>query len=517
MIMKENRIFILTVALFVLLASSCSDKNDDDYDRDKDKDKDKLTQNEKINNWIYDEMSFQYYWNTEIPQKSRLNFESKPDDFFSSLIYNYDTPTGDRFSYMEKNDVPYFPTSKGVSASSSTKHNDIGFSYLNYNFTDGSVVLFVNYVKPNSKADLQKNGIKRGDIINRINGTSLTRDNYLSLIHSGKSSMELEFENRAGSLVVEATPIYTENPILLEDIIPFEGKKVGYIVYNFFANDNGDESYDYAVELNKIFEKYSSKRIDELILDFRYNGGGYVESGTYIASAIVPNRNSTGVKIYTQREYNKEFDAYLKTMSNYDELKHEYFADKIGRKSNIKEDVSRLEMKRLYVITSDRTASASEQIINGLGGGQYVDVQIIGQTTTGKNMESFEIKDEENKDNDWILHPLTSISFHSKAKTSKENLYYGGFEPTYGGEVLEGATIENQGGYRVLTFDKVVYPLGDPQEKLLAMALNSIAGRPAPMVRSMKGTMGQGRTLTNEQLKSSLDFNPRGMIIDIKK
>lgn len=514
MIMKENRIFILTVALFVLLASSCSDKNDDDYDRDKDKDKDKLTQNEKINNWIYDEMTFQYYWNTEIPQKNTLNFKSEPDDFFSSLIYNYNTPTGDRFSYMEKDDVPYFPSMKSFSASSNTKHNDIGFDFRTYAFVDGSVVLFVNYVKPNSEASKQTDGIKRGDIINKINGSSLTRDNYLSLIYSGKKSMTLGFENERTALSLEATPVYTENPILLEKIITFEGKKVGYIVYNFFANDNDDDSYEYAVELNNVFQRYATKEnIDELILDLRYNGGGYVESGTYIASAIVPKRNSADVKVYTQREYNNEFDAYLKTKSNYDELKHEYFADKIGRRDNIKGDVARLEMKRLYVLTSERTASASEQIINGLGGGQYVNVQIIGETTTGKNMESFEIKDEKNKDNDWVLHPLTSISFHSKAKTSKENLYYGGFKPTYGGQVNEGATINNN----VLYFDKVVYPLGDPQEKLLSMALNSIAGRPAPMVRSMKGTMGQGRTLTNEQLKSSLDFNPRGMIIDIKK
>lgn len=507
MIMKQNSFFVLTVVLLLFFLLSCSDKNDDSV-----KNEEERSQNEKINSWIYDEMNFQYYWNDAIPDKAKLDFDVEPVSFFSKLIYKHNTLTGDRFSYMEKNDVPYFPTTKSISASTHTKHNDIGFNFLAYGFVNNSVVLFVNYIKPDSNTDKQTDGLKRGDLISKIDGISLNKDNYLGLIHSGKSSLYLEFENNRSPLKLEATPVYTENPILLEKIINFEGKKIGYIVYNFFANDDGDNSYEYAVRLNDIFEEYEKKKIDELILDLRYNGGGYVESGTYIASAIVPNRNAPDVKIYTQRAYNKVFDAYLQKQDNYAALTHEYFADYIGRNNVNKGSIARLNMKRLYVLTSERTASASEQIINGLGGGQYVDVQLIGETTTGKNMESFEIKDKKNPNNTWVLHPLTSISYNSKAKTPEDNLYYGGFKPTYGGEVNEAATIIGN----TLYFDSFVYPLGDTREKLLALALNSIAGKPASVSRSMRSAIQKGRTLSGERLESSSDFNPKGMIIDIK-
>lgn len=507
--MKAKYISLITIfSLFLMW--SCTDK-DEENGGDPTPPAVGKSENEKINKWIYDEMSFQYFWNTSIPDESKLNFKAQPDAFFNSLIYNYNTLTGDRFSYMEKDGVNYYPsTTKAYSAGTTEKYNDIGFDFQAYRFVNDEVKIFVNYVKEGSSASKQKDGIKRGDIIGKIDGNALNVDNWLALIYSGKSSLKLEFENRS-ALTLEATPVLAENPIFMDTILILNNKKIGYIVYNFFANDKGDDSYEYAVAINKIFENYTNN-IDELILDLRYNGGGYVESGNYIASAIVPKRNTPGVTVYTQREYNERFDTYLREeyKSSYHQYVNEYFSDKIGRNRNIKGSVAKLEMPRLYVITSERTASASEQIINGLGGGQYVDVQIIGEQTTGKNMESFAIEDEDNEDNSWVLHPLSSRSFHSKAKTSAENLYYNGFDPTYGGITNEYFT--KIGDFMYL--DEVIYPLGDRREKLLSLALNCIAGKPAPKVRATKSGQ-QGVEI--KRLQSSGDFQLKGMIIDLKK
>jgi carboxyl-terminal processing protease len=56
---------------------------------------------------------------------------------------------------------------------------------------------------------------------------------------------------------------------------------------------------------------------------------------------------------------------------------------------------------RVYVITSSRTASASELIINGLK--PYMDVFLVGGLTFGKNVGSVPIEDEENPNNKYGL------------------------------------------------------------------------------------------------------------------
>lgn len=114
-------------------------------------------------------------------------------------------------------------------------------------------------------------------------------------------------------------------------------------------------------------------------------------------------------------------------------------------------------------------------------------------------MESFSIEDKKNKENNWILHPLTSVSFNSKVNSPEDNDYSGGIEPTSGTEISEIEYIAEK-----------VYELGDPNERLLAEAISNIMAAKARVKRSMSAKPEQNV----KSLGGSLDRKSNSMIIN---
>lgn len=483
--------FILNTSICLILISllfSCKDKNEDSLSPDGRNTNWKANwtntnENTSTNGWIYDEMNYNYYWNTTIPEADKISYyNDSPDKFFYKILYKYKTQGGDRFSYLEHDGVPQF--SGEVASGEKPSYGDIGFEFIAYR-EDESLIspvhIFVAYIKAGSRA-AQQGELKRGDWIVAIDNTPLTRQNFSNLIYSGKPTINLTLQT-GRTIALQTTNVFYENPIHLSKIFNIGGKKIGYIVYNFFADGTDSDQFKYAIEINNILSSFKQQNIDELILDLRYNGGGYVSSGTYIASAIVPNRETN--TIYTRRKYN---DILEKEYKNH---KNNPFKNAINGQL-----IPQLALNRLFVITSDNTASASEQIINGLR--VYMTVETIGLKTVGKNMESFQIED---KNSTWILHPLTSVSYNAKDDIDK-NDYSTGFPPTIGGYNRE-----------VDSFTHQVYELGDQREKLLALALNYIA---PGATRSDKIAISTKSEI--EPIGSSLSRKGQRMIIEqIKK
>jgi len=117
----------------------------------------------------------------------------------------------------------------------------------------------------------------------------------------------------------------------------------------------------------------------------------------------------------------------------------------------------------LYILTGPHTASASEQIINGLK--PFLDVIIIGDTTYGKNVASSTFYDESHTNkNKWGLQPIVAKYFNSQDKSD----FTAGFAPNY---------VVRDGGLNMKEF-------GNPNEPLLNNALNAIVGtQTLPIVR----------------------------------
>lgn len=399
-------------------------------------------ENEVVNDWILKKMQDLYYWNEKIP--ANPDKTQNPSDFFESILYKYDAtvnPNGDRFSLIREN-------AEKLEASLSGETNTTGMKYGLFLRSSGSEDVFAQifYVLPGSPA--QKAGIKRGDIISKVNGQSLNLSNYKNLLFTG-TTFTFGFETVSGSMLVATDitktvmpTVFQENPVFLDSIYTVGSKKVGYLIYNqFVPGVNNSKANEYDAQVDAIFGGFKEKGVNELVLDLRYNSGGYTSSSANLASLVGKGVNSS--KLYFREEWNATITPALKKEYG-DSFFVQNFLDKA---QNIGNSIS-----RVFVLTTDHTASASELIINGLR--PYMAVTTIGTTTSGKNFGSITITDDTGHIK-WGIEPIVFKSFNSAGQSD----YSTGFTPNV--EVKEPLSL---------------LPLGDTNEALLNAALSQISG-----------------------------------------
>lgn len=418
---------------------------------------------EYVNNWIYKNMTTYYYWNDKIPSKPDYTLASS--DFFKSLINKFDkntNPNGDRFSGIKENYVDLLNLLGGVSS------DEIGFEFLPIEIspkeaTTKQYYLLVLY--PKLDTDAYKKGVKRGRFVVKIDNQDITNNNYKTLI-SGTGNKTLTFADwvyndeakkyelklATNTITIQMHKDFAEKPVYLDSVYTVNNKKIGYLVYNFFATDKGDGSHEYDKMLMDALLRIKSKGATEFVLDLRYNGGGAVSTAVALSSALVKNRSTQNLLIST--EYNPLVNSAFK--KEYGEgYNKEYFIDKIIKNKQTIAEVPSLNLPRLYVLVSRWTASASELIINGLK--PYMNVILIGETTVGKNVGSFTIYEKNDPKNKWGMQPITFKYFNSAGKSD----FTAGFAPDY--EISEWK-------------DLILKEFGDKEELFLNKALNLITG-----------------------------------------
>lgn len=441
-----------------------------------------------INDFVWKGMNSEYYWQQDVPSLNDskndiqddyftyLNGFSDPDNLFESLLYKKGVE--DRFSWFVEDYKVQNASFRGISDS-------YGFEFgLTRICSDCSEVIgFVTYVIPDSPASDAE--IKRGDIFHSFNGTDLTIEN-ITVINAfyNDSQISMEFSsivnevvtpnNKSVSLTIREV---IENPVFYSDVITNSGgTKIGYLVYNGFK-------YTFHEELNNIFAEFKAQNIQELVLDLRYNGGGSILTSAYLASMIFGGANTQEVfakLIYNNKNAN-ENGAYpfFDTARIY---------DKNGDYSNLDNVINRLtNLSRLFVITSDDTASASEMIISGLS--PFMQIVKVGTTTYGKNVGSYTVYDSPdfsqqnaNPNHTMAMQPITFKVFNKL----DESEYTLGFDPDY--ELIE--------------YVSDMKPFGDLEEPLLSTALNVISGNLA------KVDLLKNPRLKTELIFSSLDNKP---------
>jgi C-terminal processing protease CtpA/Prc len=424
--MNNIKKLLYFLSLVSVLAITFSCEKDDPIDVESDA---------YINNWILQNMNAYYFWNEQIPSKTNTNLQ--PATYFESLLYEAE----DRFSWIQEDYTDLLNQLNGVEMEAG-----YNFTLMQVSRDSPDVIGIINYVKRSSPAS--KTELKRGDFFRSINGAVLRMDNYKQLLSAISSPHTLGLVDRNLNPVKDialSVTKFAENPVLLDTVYQIAGNKIGYLVYNFFADDNGDKTYTYAKELNAIFGRLKTAGIDDLILDFRYNGGGALTTCAELAGMIA---NRSGNDLFGLVQYNRFLDDYyIKTEgSDYNKI---YFVDHIGSVP-----INKLSgLNRLYVITSNGTASASEFLINGLK--PYMDVILIGDITYGKNVGSitiYETDAQKQKTNKWGLQPIVV-----KLANSQNFSDYGfGFQPD---------VEENEYA------DYPLLPLGDTNERLLRTTL----------------------------------------------
>jgi carboxyl-terminal processing protease len=390
----------------------------------------------ETNSWIYDVMDEVYYWSDQMPGDP--DKEQDPKDFYKGLL-----SSEDRFSHIVPNYQDLINSLNGVS-------KEAGYEFgLFQEENSDNVFAAVLYVKSNSPAAAA--GLKRGDEINKINGKQITVSNYKTLVPEIYSDHTIDyhrFNKETGSdelqpqISLQAVEL-AENPSHLDTVITVGGKKVGYFVYNFFAaGANG--SYD--KEVDQVMAGFKSEGVSDLVLDLRYNSGGSVASATNLASLL--GKNIDGTKIFFENRWNNVLQEYWENEADGEKRLRQHFIDKAEK---IGENLS---ASRLYVLTGQGTASASELIINGLK--PYMEVYLIGDKTVGKNVASIPFEDKDNPDNTYGILPIVLRIYNSQGESDYQN----GFEPDF----------------PVRDYQFPLKALGDVEEPLLAQALAHITG-----------------------------------------
>lgn len=458
-IVANYKFFLLGALLFVV--SAC-DKNDP-----------APSPNEHVNSWILENMQYWYYWSSEIPDNPDKSPE--PEPFFESLL-----KSDDRFSWIQEDFTELLSSLRGV-----TKEAGFEFALYRESADNNNVIGQILYIKANSPASTA--GLKRGDTFSKINGTQVTIDNYQDLLsqfsqnHSlTYKALDFEAKTFGSDQTINIVPVeYAENPNYLDKVFTYNDRTIGYYVYNLFSEGATTGTKEYKTQMDNIFASFKGQNITDLIIDLRFNSGGAETAAQNLASLVSNGLGSETV--FVRHEYNDAVEEDIKTDPN---LGPGFLTVPFALK--MQSVGGQLRDNRVYILTGDRTASASELIINGLK--PFMDVYLVGGTTVGKNVGSISIYDEEDPDNKWGMQPIVVKLFNNQDQSD----YSQGFT----------AQIPDDDNSLYL------YPLGDPRETLLNKALVQITGL---------GSIGRQADTqkAGEMLFHSLDMKKRSGVLTI--
>lgn len=409
-----------------------------------------------VNDFIWKGLNLYYLWQENVPNLADDRFAnqeqlndflqvySDPGNLFKSLLLkNPDNTIADRFSALFPDFRVLENTLQGVATSTG-----IDYQLVYTDETRTNVYGFVRYVLPDT--DAAGKDIRRGDIFYAVNGTQLTVQNYQQLLGQGTFTLNLaDYVDKTvvpnGQSVELTRAEYAENPVYDVRVIDAGGKKIGYLMYNGFYS-----TYD--AQLNAAFAQLAAGGATELVLDLRYNSGGSVRTASYLASMITGQ--FTG-QLFAKQQWNSKLQAYYE--SNNPQALVNLFSDKLSDGAAI----NHLNLTRVYIITTENTASASELVINGLE--PYINVIQIGETTVGKNVGSVTLYDSPNfnkKDvNGSHRYAMQPIVIKTVNKDGFGD-YQDGLDP----DIKHEEDIANMGS------------IGDVNEPLLADAIAQITG-----------------------------------------
>ncbi|MDR2887821.1 MAG: hypothetical protein LBV26_07480 [Bacteroidales bacterium] len=370
--MKRHSLFIICTLLAV--AVSCRKKptiaNDDELARDA----------------LYSVMQISYLWNTLMPEVKR---EDYPDPY--KLLEAMRYKELDRWSYVQDYGQ-WQQQSQAIF---------VGHGIMLGLDANGRARIAQIY----NQSQLYAKGVRRGWIVKTLNGTDLAPvlddpEAYSSLMGASQAGITntFVFETPEGNSIeiADTKATFRANTVIHYDTLKLKSGTAGYLVFEQFENPS-------ETELERTFAFFSQSNINSIIVDLRYNGGGRLNVLQKLATHIAGS--SYAGKPFLTMTYNEQQKKRNETMP-------------------FSAVTASVGVGKMVVITTRGTASASEDLINGLK--PFMEIKTVGDTTNGKPVgmigTTFSTK---SKGYIYMFWPITFTLFN----TDGESDFYEGFAP----------------------------------------------------------------------------------------
>ena len=321
-----------------------------------------------------------YLWNENLPDYTKFNNQPTekllPD---ASTVFH---PRGYETIYdimQGNNGIRKYSvlTTKGTHAdhySFAAKQEDIDNQFSGNNSGYGATFAYVSAIdlrvaSVNKTSPIGKAGVKRGWRVLNVNGIAGDTTHNLAIYNflttNNSSTFLFQLPDNSTKTVQVTKEAYVSDFILADTIIETNSLKIGYFTLSDFlgAND-GQVTSD---ELKNLLQDFSNKGVTDMVIDLRYNGGGYVSIAESLCNLLAPANAKQKVMYSTKRN---------KIITDY------YDSKKLSLVTNFDNSAALFNLSRIVFIVSGRTASASELVINNLK--PYMNVKLIGSKTYGK-------------------------------------------------------------------------------------------------------------------------------------
>ncbi|MGB8694756.1 MAG: S41 family peptidase [Steroidobacteraceae bacterium] len=332
-------------------------------------------------NWLRSWNNDLYLWYSEVLDQNPANFATTLA-YFDVLATTAVTPSGapkDKFHFT-------YDTATWEALALTGSQAGYGAQWIILTRAPPRSVV-VAYTELNSPATAPAANLQRGEAVIEVDGVNLpnaTTQADIDILNAGL------FPSAAGRLhtfLIQAPGGATRTISMISaDVVAASVQNtktitttngtVGYLLFNDHLATAERALYD-------AFTTLRAAHITDLVIDIRYNGGGYLDIASEVGYMVAGASRTSG-KTFDLTQFNDKHpttDPVTKTAITPMPFHTESlgFAAALGAGLPL----PTLDLTRVFVLTGPDTCSASEAVINGLRGAG-VEVIQIGSTTCGK-------------------------------------------------------------------------------------------------------------------------------------
>jgi hypothetical protein len=332
-------------------------------------------------NWLRSWNNDLYLWYSEVLDQNPANFATTLA-YFDVLATTAVTPSGapkDKFHFT-------YDTAAWEALALTGSQAGYGAQWIILSRTPPRS-LVVAYTEPNSPATAPLANLQRGEAVIEVDGVSLPNANTQAEIDILNAGLFPAVAGQPHTFLIQApggatrtismtsVDVVTASVQYTKTIATANGT-VGYLLFNDHLATAERALYD-------AFTTLRAANVTDLVIDIRYNGGGYLDIASEVGYMVAGATRTSG-KTFELTQFNDKHPT-TDPVTKKTITPTPFYTLSLGFAAGLaaNQPLPTLGLARVFVLTGPDTCSASEAVMNGLRGAG-VEVIQIGSTTCGK-------------------------------------------------------------------------------------------------------------------------------------